>query len=276
VDQSDSHAGFDVVWMHVSDTSYIDRRLWEDGGTLEAGSWVRTLHLVRHGVVRAGLDVRAGIAYGRPRPGVVSPQSYDVEGFLRPTGEASVRRQFAFGTTLGARVFGSAYLAHSPPPLERRIMVSGADPYETFTNPMLRTRGALFVRPDFHYQAPGDANLRGFDPALGGRWAVAVNLEWTKPIVTREQGFVRSVAIETFGDGALVDSLAVPTTSGGSATALGDAGVGLVTAHQVGDLSWTMRFELPLVVSKPTLAADRHAGDGTVAFRWLVSLAPSF
>jgi hypothetical protein len=73
-----------------------------------------------------------------------------------------------------------------------------------------------------------------------------------------------------------LDSLAVPSIAHGNATALGDAGVGLVTAHQVGDLSWTMRFELPLVVSKPSLAADQHAGDGTVAFRWLLSLSPSF
>jgi len=49
-------------------------------------------------------------------------------------------------------------------------MVAGADPYTTFANPLLRSRGALFVRPDFHYQAPGDANLRAFrpDPAAAG------------------------------------------------------------------------------------------------------------
>jgi hypothetical protein len=276
VDQTDTHVGFDVIWLAVTSTRYVDRRLWDDAGTLEAGPWISTLKPVRGGMLRANLGVRSGAVCNRTRPGILSRTSCDLEGFLRPTGAASLRHDFVLGTTLGVHLFGGAYLAHSIPPLQRRIMVSGADPYETFTDPLLRSRGALFVRPDFHYQAPGDANLRGFDPALGGRWAVSVSAEWSKRVLTRQKGFVRSVQLETFGDAGIVDTLAVPSTGGHGYTPLGDAGLGLLLRHQVGDLAWTTRFELPIVVSRKDFAADRRAGDETVAFRWLVSLSPSF
>jgi hypothetical protein len=168
------------------------------------------------------------------------------------------------------RLFGGGYLAANDAPLQRRIMVSGADPYETFTNPLLRSRGALFVRPDFHYHAPGNANLRGFSPALGGRWAVSANLEATKPL-----GLPEHAALELFFDGGIVDPQAVPASSAGkSYTPLYDGGVGLVTRHKINELAWTMRFELPFLVNRWDYAA---AGTNErFAFRWQLSLEPSF
>ena len=217
------------------------------------------------------------MVYRYPKPGILSTNSYDVEEFLRATGEASVRRPFVLGTNLGVRLFGGGYLADSRPPLQRRIMVSGADPYETFTNPLLRSRGALLVRPDFQYHAPGDADLRGFAPMLGGRWAVSVNTELTRALLTRRAGFVRGIAVEVFADAGVVDSLAVRSaTPGHTYTSLYDGGVGLVSTHTTGDLAWTMRLELPLVVNRWDFAADARPGDGRFAFRWQVSLSPSF
>jgi hypothetical protein len=85
------------------------------------------------------------------------------------------------------------------------------------------------------------------------------------------------VALTGFLDDGLVDTLAVPSTPPGRAyTPLFDGGVGLVTRHQLRDLAWTMRFELPLVVSRRTYAADFRPADGRLAFRWQLSLAPSF
>src|SRR4029077_20103889 len=95
-----------------------------------------------------------------PGPGIVSATRYDIEGFGRFTGEASVRAPFWLGTTLGLRGFGGADTGHSAPVPQRRVPIAGADPYETFTDPLLRSRGALFVRPDFFYHAPGNGNLR--------------------------------------------------------------------------------------------------------------------
>jgi hypothetical protein len=178
---------------------------------------------------------------------------------------------------LGARLFAGGYLGDSPPPRQRRIMVAGAGPYETFANPLLRSRGALLVRPDFHYQAPGEANLRAFRPDLGGRWAVSGTIEATRTVFRRPAGLLRDAALAGFLDAGVVDSLAVPSSPPGQWYAtLYSAGVGVVTRHALGDLDWTLRVELPLVVNRWTQAADFRPGDGRLAFRWQLSLEPSF
>jgi hypothetical protein len=146
---------------------------------------------------------------------------------------------------------------------------------------LLRSQGALFVRPGFHYHAPGNANLRGFRSDLGGRWAVAVNVEGTKPLLRRRTGPVREVALEGFVDLGIVDSMALPSAPPGKAyTTLYDGGVGLVTRHRIRDLEWTFRFELPLIVNRWDQARDTGPGaglaDGRLAFRWQISLEPSF
>ena len=142
---------------------------------------------------------------------------------------------------------------------------------------LLRSEGALLVRPGFHYHAPGNGNLRGFASDLGGRWALTANLELTRSVWRRDRGILRDVSIMGFADGGLVDTLAVPsTTPGRRYTPLYDGGLGLVTRHQIRDLGWTMRLELPLVVSHWTYAADPRPSEGRLAFRWQLSLAPSF
>ncbi len=273
----DPHAGFDAIWMATTDLGYLDGRLWEDAGTIEAGPWVSTT--VRSGRVVFGARVaaRAGAVYRNPGPGVVSAHRYDFEGFGRFTGEASARAPLSLGTTLGVRVFGGAYAGSSGPVRQRRIMIAGADPYETFTNPLLRSRGALFARPDFHYHAPGGANLRGFRGDLGGRWVVAANVEVSRSLVRRDGGILRGAALSVFLDAGLVDTLALPSARPGKAhTTVYDAGVGLVTRQRIKDLDWTMRLELPFVVNRWDEAADRAPGDERFAFRWQVSLSPSF
>jgi len=277
----DQHAGFDAIWMAVSDLGYVDRNLWDDAGTIEAGPWWSVTARRGSALWKARVSSRGGLVYRNPGPGVQATNRYDVEGFWRTTGEASVRLPFILKTTLGARLFGGIYLGQHDPPLQRRIMVAGADPYETFANPLLRSRGALFVRPDFHYHAPGDANLRGFRPDLGGRWAVAVNLEGTKTIFQRPDGRgpLASAAVEAFADAGVVDFRAVPSVPPGRArTTLYDGGVGIVTRHRINDLSWTMRFEIPLIVNRWDYAADvrNAATDGRLRFRWQMSLEPSF
>ena len=274
---ADPHVGFDVLWMATTDLGYLDRRLWDDAGTVEAGPWVATTVERGQAVLRARLGVRGGVVYWNPGPGVVAANRYDVDAFERFTGEASVRAPFWLGTTLGLRLFGGAYAGASDPVRQRRIPVAGADPYATFTDPFLRSRGALFVRPDFHYHAPGNAGLRGFRSDLGGRWALAANVEVTRSVWRHDGAILRAVALEGFVDGGLVDTLAVPSSPPGRwYTALYDGGLGLVTSHRIRDLDWTMRFEVPLIVSRWDYAADPRPGEGRLAFRWQVSLAPSF
>lgn len=87
------------------------------------------------------------------------------------------------------------------------------------------------------------------------------------------------MALEAFADGGVVDSSGILSAPPGRAyTTLYDAGVGLVTRQALGDLDWTLRFELPLVVNRWDQAADSRSGGGDrrLAFRWQVSLEPTF
>jgi len=273
----DPHVGFGAIWMATTDLGYLDRRLWDDGGTVEAGPWVATT-IVHHATTwRARILAHGGVAYWNPGPGLASANRYDVASFARATGEASVRTPVGLGARLGLRVFAGGYFSGSAPLAQRRIMVAGADPYETFTNPLVRSAGALLVRPDFYFQTPGDAGLRAFRPDLGGRWAIAANVELTRSLHRSERAWVRDVALEAFCDVGLVDSLATtPQLSGKPYSDLNDAGVGVVTRQQVHELAWTLRVEFPLEVSGGSLAADYRPSGSRVAFRWLVALSPSF
>jgi len=146
----DVHVGVDAIWMAVRTVGYVDRRLWDNAGTVELGPWWSKTSVRGNRVWRYRAGVAGGIVYRNPGAGIQSKSRFDFEGFARGTAEASVRTP-----ALGVRFFFGVYGADtsSPPPLQRRIMVAGADPYTTFTNPMLRSGGALFVRPDLHYQA---------------------------------------------------------------------------------------------------------------------------
>jgi Peptidase family M1 domain len=280
VQASDPHAGFDVLWMATTDIGYVDRRLWDDAGTVEAGPWVATTVQRAGGggsVWRARATLHGGVVYWNPQHGIVATNAYDFEGFLRGSAETSVRKPFLAGTILGLRLYAGGYLGQSPPVRQRRIAIAGADPYETFTDPLLRSRGALFARPGFYYHAPGGPNLRGFAADVGGRWAVAVNIEETKSLLERQEGPLRGAALYGFADLGLVDSMAIRSSPPGRVvTTLYDGGVGLRTRQQVGDLGWTMRLEFPFVVNRWDVARDPRIGQTRLAFRWQVSLEPSF
>ena len=274
---ADKRAGGSLLWMATTDLEYLDPELWEDAGSVEATAWFSTTSPTSD-VWRARISATAGLVYWVPGAGIVSENRYDVEPFARVSVDAAVRKPFIARTTLRARIYGGVYVATSRPPLQRRINVAGADPYETFENPFLRSKGALFVRPDVHYHAPGGANLRGFDRSLGGRWAASVNLEVAKSITSKDQGFLRDVSLYGFVDAGLVDSMAVSSSSAGDwYTPLYDGGVGISSDQTLGDLDWTMRLEFPLAVNRWNAAADPSVDDsGRLAFRWQVSLQPSF
>jgi hypothetical protein len=274
---ADRHVGLDLLWMATTNIGYVDRRLWDDAGSIAIGPRMSTV--VRHGqtVVRAKLAGAVGMVY--QNTSFTTGPRYHYRGLSRLAGEVTVRTPAPAlqGTTFGARLFAGAYVGPANPVRQLRIPVAGADPYATFTNPFLRSRGALLVRPGFYYHAPGGANLRGFEADLGGRWAVGVNLELTRVLLRQATGVLREGALEGFVDAGVVDTLAWPSASPGRwYTTLYDGGLGMVTRHQVQDLAWTMRFEVPLIVNRWDAAADFRPGHARLAFRWQLSFSPSF
>ena len=56
----DPHAGFDALWMATTNLGYVDRREWDDAGTVEAGPWVSTAFR------RGGALVRTWRRVGQP------------------------------------------------------------------------------------------------------------------------------------------------------------------------------------------------------------------
>src|SRR5437899_1387255 len=107
--RADPHVGLDVLWMASTNLTYLDRRLWDDAGTVEAGPWVATTIERGAAVPRARLDARGGLAYSNPGIGVVTTTRYDVEGFGRFTGEANLRAPLWPGRTAGGRWYTTLY-----------------------------------------------------------------------------------------------------------------------------------------------------------------------
>jgi len=156
-------------------------------------------------------------------------------------------------------------------PLQRRIFLGGADPYETFANPLLRSRGALLARDDVHYQAAGGLGLRGFSPVASATWGVALNVEAGLRLVDqpRRRAF-GTVTVAAFADGALLDRAAL------GRAAAADAGIGIRAAHRIGPTRFVTRVDLPILVSRPAAAVAGAAGDGAFKFRWVWSLEEAF
>src|SRR2546425_6555856 len=63
---ADPHVGFDVLWMATTDLGYLDRRLWDDAGTVEAGPLVAA-------TVGRGRGGRTGRTSARGREGYRDP-----------------------------------------------------------------------------------------------------------------------------------------------------------------------------------------------------------
>src|SRR5213076_2375274 len=104
----DPHVGFDALWMATTDLAYVDRRLWDDAGTVEAGPWASIEMRRGATLLRARLGARGGIVYSNPGPGIVSSSRYDIEGFGRFTGAASMRTPFLIRTRRSPTRFSGA------------------------------------------------------------------------------------------------------------------------------------------------------------------------
>jgi hypothetical protein len=264
--------GGDVVWVATRQSRYLDRNSWDNAGTVEGAvhlGWELPMRDVR---VRLRGNVGGGVVYrSREAP---SASGYDRDPFGRAFGDLVVGSTFA-GFQLRARGYAGLYVGHDVP-RQRAIPINGADPYETLANPFVRTVGAPLVGRDVFYHSPGHANLRGFRPGLGGRWALATNLEIERPLLTWNSGLLRSVSVVGFFDAAAVDTLAIRSVQGRSYKPISDGGGGVRMQFQVRNVAFPLRIEFPVYVSDPVWAHDRKQGQDYLEFRWLVSLQPIF
>ncbi len=260
-------------WIATREINFLDFALWENAGTAEVGrvdEWdlpSGSTHWKIH------LGYGGGVLYTRAEE--INGGTYDADLFARGTGSVSVRKRFG-PFTAGARFFASGYLGQENPVRQRSIPLNGADPYETLGNPLVRTRGAPLVGPDVFYHSPGNANVRAYRPGVGGRWILAGNLEFELDAFRKSRGLFRRASLVAFGDGAFVDTLAVPSVSGRGFTPVYDSGAGVRLWFHVGDLTFPLRVEFPIWVTEPVFAHNRKQGNNRSEFRWLVSLQPIF
>lgn len=239
----------DVRGTMPYDTSWMDPRRWDDARVADA-----RLAYDWRSREPSGYAVRAAVAGGlvAPRDGTGSNHGYsraDIEGsgrwFLDRT-----RSALAFVRLYGAASDGA--------PAERGIGLSALDATDTFSDDLLRGRGAPLARGDVHYLALGDAAVRGYAPdlrlraAASGTAALAVALN-----APRGRSAMPRVWLSAFGDGArgVVDSV------GAQGRWFADAGLGLTVRGMLYDKAYTLRLDVPMYV--------RRAGDLGGPVRWV-------
>ena len=143
---------------------------------------------------------------------------------------------------------------------QRQIYFQGADPFEQLNNPFLRSRGALLVGEDFHYQAPGGAGVRGMDSRVSTGAIVALNLELERTLLARAsaQTVQRCWASPTRRHSAISRT---ETTSIFSAMRASVFAPSIASATPGSSPDSISR----LYVNRPELAQDREPGDDQFA-----------
>jgi hypothetical protein len=260
-----------IQWVHPDDFRYLDRGYYEDVGTVELqlGAGVAA----RSGAWQLGArsTVGGGLAYNRN--GLAASGRADLDPFYyRGTLEGTARRALGRRWLLGLRAFAGVGAGNDEAPKQRQIYFQGADPLAQLGNPLLRSRGALLVGDDFHYQMPGGAGVRGADPRLSTAAIVALNLELERTLLARPQaGLFNRVALAAFSDLAQAIGGSAQPGLGDRIRFLGDAGFGVRVEHRIGDTRFVTRFDLPLYLSRPEVAPDASTGDDEFGFRWVFS-----
>jgi hypothetical protein len=268
--------GVTVQWLEPDDVRYLDPGYYEDAGLVEARLDVAVSD--RPGPWRLGAyaSAGAGLVYGRAGLAAIRPGGAPAPFYGRGTVAASARREFGGGWLFGIRLAAAGALSDGPALKQRQAYAAGADPLEQFGNPLLRSRGALLVRPDVNYHAAGGANLRGFDPRLSARGLVGMNLELERTLFRRPgDGVFQRAGLAAFGDvGHTLQGRfsTAPLPGPAAGRFLADGGVGIRSEHRIGETSFMVRLDFPLWVNRPAVAQDTHPGGDEFGLRWLVGV----
>ena len=273
--------GGSVQWLATYDLTYLPPTLWDNGGSVEAAAWWGVAG--RSG--RWSLDFQAkavgGVMYRSPGGGFTTATRYDAQPYARPELTATATRMLGSMSRLGLRAYAAGVFSSDPVLSQRRIFLAGADPYQSMSNPFVRSVGAPLVRDDCwcRWHTPGDGNLRGYQQAFSSDRLLAVNAELETTVLRPRSALVSRVALAFFGDGGIAgdargiggvgDSSYLPTSN----RWLADAGVGLRITHRVGSTTWTSRLDFPVFVSDAQWAFAHRLSD--IGFnRLIVSFSP--
>ncbi len=270
-------AGLSLQWLATSDTSYLDPGFYENAGTVELQGSVRWTDRSGPWSLAASLSPGGGVSYSHRGSGIRTQDRYDAQLYFHGTAELTAKRSLGSRFSLALRGFAGVAEGQDPVLRQRRIYLSGADPYQQLSDPFTRSRGALLVQPGVNYQTPGGAGLRGFDPHLSASQAYALNGELIRTVVERRGArLFNRVTFAAFGDVALANGDLNAGRPDNRLRVAGDAGVGVRIDHQLGDTRFVTRLDLPLYVSHDRFAQDQGAGSHRVGLRWMVSFENAF
>jgi len=276
-----TYRGVSMRWLVTTDTKFLDPALWDGGGTVEAQGWARSQDQRGPWSVSGRLGLGGGVEYRNRGSGLSTDDSYDAQPYLRLTAEGTARRSLGPKMSLTFRGYAGWVESSRHPLKQRQLFVAGADPYEQFANPFLRSRGAVLAGRDVHYQMPGGGGLRGLAPGTTATRLLAINGDADRTVFSRidrdstsQRGIrlFREVRVAVFG-GAAFGNGDIPLT-GTSASLVADAGIGLKMRHRIGQTRFVTRIDVPVLVTRPRLAVSQIAGP--VRFRWVVSFSPAF
>jgi len=263
-------AGLSLEWLTVRSPAYVDAGYYDDAGTVElTGRGGIGSHV---GAWRLDVGTTAALGYMYANAGTIGIPE---QGYFRGTLSATARRPIAGRMSFGARAYAGAVLGGSAVVRQRKIFLSGSDPYQQYADPFLRSRGSILRLDGVNYQSPGGTGVRGLAPTLSAEQAYGLNLELERFLVDMRGGMVRRVAIAAFADGALANG-DLDRSGGNALQAVADAGLGVRVGMQMGQTPFELRFDLPLWVSEPALAQDSGPGTDAFGFRWTFSFSPVF
>lgn len=267
--------GISLAWTGIHDAAFLDPGYYEDVGAVELAVTQGIANRLGNWNVAADMSLGGGLAYAAD-----GLQAAAGRGDLRPffgrlIGRATARRTLGERMALAAQVVAGSTVGSGATAKQRQIYLAGADPHEQLANPFLRSRGALFVRPDIYYHAPGGGGIRGLDPRLSSEGMVAATVELERFVRVRPAGgLFNRVAIAVFGDaGHTIGDGAIGRAE--PIRLVADAGVGLRAEHRIGTLRFATRVDFPVWVSRGELAHDVKDGAGEAGFRWTFSFQPA-
>ncbi len=181
--------------------------------------------------------------------------------------DASVRRPVGDGWEVEAAAFAGGVAARDPEqiddgwnglnaPAERRFFLSSADPWQTTSNPWLRSAGAAL---DAEGWMPGGGTLRGYDPRVPVPWLATLGTTLRAPAAGVAGIQLRPLAAVGVG------AAGSPGPGSGlpSGELLASAGVGVEAG--LARSGWRLRLDMPFWVAHPEVASGARSDN--VGFR---------